>query len=183
MVDHFVAGGEFFLFFLVALVIIFVESLWYTCCENLKPCISQRSSPVQGNITRRVLSTMGDQRMVYCVDRATGSIQGKSFAANDVARIRVLSRRHARRLWERYRECSSASMNHTDVNLFVYSLFNDSFSSWCVALKDWRACSDSGWLVTSPSPRRLGFNPRQVCMCVWVIEWSVVESGTGAGFF
>jgi hypothetical protein len=50
--------------------------------------------------------------------------EGKSFGSNDIARIRVHALRHAQSMWVRYRECLSASLNHTDVNLFVYSLFN-----------------------------------------------------------
>jgi hypothetical protein len=40
----------------------------------LRHRVSQESNPVQGNITRRMFSTVGDQRIMYCVDRATVSI-------------------------------------------------------------------------------------------------------------
>jgi hypothetical protein len=51
--------------------------------------------------------------------------EGKLFGSNDIARIRVHARRHAQSTWVRYRECLSASLNHSDVNLFVYSLLNN----------------------------------------------------------
>jgi len=73
MGDHFVAGGEFFCF----------SSTWHDICrvmmvqllrKLLKPRVSQRSNPVRGTITSRMFSTVGVHRIMYCVDRATGSI-------------------------------------------------------------------------------------------------------------
>jgi len=96
MGDHFVAGGEFFCF----------SSTWHDICrvmmvhllqKLLKPRVSQRWNPLQGNITRRMFSTVGDQRITYCVDRATDSIGLRE--SHLVRTIRVHARRHAQSMW------------------------------------------------------------------------------------
>jgi hypothetical protein len=58
--DHFVAGGEFFCFSSTLHDICRVMMI-HLLRKLLKPRVSQRSNPFQGNIPRRMFSTVGDQ--------------------------------------------------------------------------------------------------------------------------
>ena len=138
MGDHFVAGGEFFSF----------SSAWRDICrvmmvqlvrKLLQPRVSQRSDPVQGNITRLINNRKPENRVLCRPGYWRRRPEGKSFGSNDIARIRVHARRHAQSMWVPYRVFLSTTLNHTDVNFFVCNLFNDVYSTWCVALKEMKA--------------------------------------------